>query len=108
MIPNQFENPSISAPTHRKKEEKGKNSRRQKSNEQLMLIKKALAVLLKPSCPRPSNTGSARSFHRDTERERKVLRYCEVLQLCGSQLYRCATKVLRVTHTGTYGTVRAR
>ena len=42
--------------------------------------KKALALLLKPANPTPSNTGSARSFQRDTDRGTKDLRYCDVLQ----------------------------
>ena len=37
--------------------------------------RKALALLLKPASPTPSNTGSLRSFQRDTERGTKVLRY---------------------------------
>ena len=41
---------------------------------------KALALLLQPSSPTPTNTGSARSFQSDTERGIKVLRYCEILQ----------------------------
>ena len=45
--------------------------------------KKALALLLKTTSPTPSNAGSARSFQRDTEREIKVLQYCEVLQRGG-------------------------
>ena len=36
---------------------------------------KAMALLLKPANPIPSNTGSARSFNRDTERG---LKYCDV------------------------------
>ena len=36
---------------------------------------KALALLLKPVSPTPSNTGSLRLFQRDTERGTKVLRY---------------------------------
>ena len=36
---------------------------------------KALALLLKPASPTPSNTGSLRSFQRDTKRGTKVLRY---------------------------------
>ena len=40
--------------------------------------KKALALLLKPASPTPSNTGSLRSFHRDTDKGIKVRRYCEV------------------------------
>ena len=35
---------------------------------------------MKPANPTPSNTGSTRSFQRDTERGIKALRYCEVLQ----------------------------
>ena len=46
--------------------------------------KKALALLLKPASPTPSNPGSTRSFQRDIERETKVLRYCEVLHRGGS------------------------
>ena len=43
--------------------------------------KKALALLLKPSSPTPSNTGLARSFQRDTERGIKLLLYCsDILQ----------------------------
>ena len=45
---------------------------------------KALALLLKPASPTPLNTGSAKSFQRDTERGTKVLRYCEVLQRGGT------------------------
>ena len=37
--------------------------------------RKALALLLKSASPTPSNTGSLRSFQRDTERGTKVLRY---------------------------------
>ena len=39
--------------------------------------KKALALLLKPTSPKQSNMGLARSFQRDTEKGIKVLRYCE-------------------------------
>ena len=42
--------------------------------------KNALALLLKPASPTSSNTGSARSFQRDTETGIKfILPYCEVL-----------------------------
>ena len=37
--------------------------------------RKALALLLKPASPTPSNTGSLRLFQRETERGTKVLRY---------------------------------
>ena len=46
--------------------------------------KKALVLLLRLASPTTSNTGSARSFQRDTEREIKVLKYCEVLQRGGA------------------------
>ena len=36
--------------------------------------RKALALLLKSACPTPSNTGSLRSFQRDTERGTKLMR----------------------------------
>ena len=42
--------------------------------------KEALALLLKPTNPTPSNTLLARSFQRDTEKGIKVLLYCKVLQ----------------------------
>ena len=35
--------------------------------------RKALALLLKPASPTPSNTGSLRSFQRDIERGTKLL-----------------------------------
>ena len=37
--------------------------------------RKALAMLLKPANPTPSNTGSPRTFQGDTEIGTKVLRY---------------------------------
>ena len=37
--------------------------------------RKALALLLKLASPTPSNTGSLKSFQRDTERGTKLLRY---------------------------------
>ena len=37
--------------------------------------RKALALLLKPASPTPSNTGSLRSSQRHTERDTKLLRY---------------------------------
>ena len=46
--------------------------------------KKALILLLKPASPTQSNKGLTRSFHRDTEMEMKVLRYCEVLPRGGT------------------------
>ena len=60
------------------------------------------SLLLKPASPTPPNTGSGRSFQRDTWRWTKVLRYCDVLQR-GIAVYRCATRAPHVTHPGTYG-----
>ena len=37
--------------------------------------RKAFALLLQSASPTPSNTGSLRSFQRDTERGTKVLQY---------------------------------
>ena len=62
---------------------------------------------MKPANPTPSNTGSTRSFQRETERRIKVMRYCEVLQRGGAKVYRCSIKAPRVTRTGTYSTGRA-
>ena len=69
--------------------------------------KKASALLLKPASPTPSNTGSLRSFHRDTDHGINVRRYWEVLQRGGAWVYRCAITAPRLTRTGTYGTGRA-
>ena len=65
--------------------------------------RKTLALLLKPASPTPSNTGSLRSFQRDTEMGTKLLRYWEVLQRGGANECLCATKAPRVTCAGTYG-----
>ena len=49
--------------------------------------KEALALLLKPNSPTPSNTLLlllARSFQRDTDKGIKVLLYCKVLQRGGA------------------------
>ena len=92
--------PSPTLPTYRGKEEKGKIVE-DKKGENNYANKKALDLLLKPANPTPSNTGSTRSFQRETEREIKVLWYCEVLQLGGAKVYRCAIRAPRVTRTGT-------
>ena len=42
--------------------------------------KEALALLLKPASPTPSNMGLARLFERDTEKGIIILLYCKVLQ----------------------------
>ena len=46
--------------------------------------KEALTLLLKPASPTPSKTGLARSFQRDTEKGKKVLLYCNILQRDGA------------------------
>ena len=65
--------------------------------------RKALALLLKPASPTPLNTGSLRSFQRDTDRGTKLLQYWEVLQRGGENECLWAIKAPRVTHAGTYG-----
>ena len=83
LTPFQSEDPNPTTPTHRKKEEKGKTVGYKKWASS-KANKNALALLLKPASPTPSNTGSLRSFHRDTEKGTKVRRYCEVLQRGGA------------------------
>ena len=100
LTPYQSEDPSPTLPTYRGKEEKGEIVE-DKKGESNYTNKKALDLLLKPTNPTPSNTGSTISFQRDTERGIKVLRFCEVLQRGGAKVYRCAIKAPRVTWTGT-------
>ena len=83
MTPYQAKDPSPTLPTYRGKEEKGKIVK-DKKGESNKANKKALDLFLKPTKPTPSNTGSTRSFERDTERRIKVLWYCEVLQRGGA------------------------
>ena len=78
MTPYQFEDPSPTLPSYRGKKEKGKIVG-DKKGESNYANKKALDLLLKPANPTPPNTGSTRSFQRDTERGIKVLPSCEVL-----------------------------
>ena len=78
MRPYQSEDPSPTLPTYRGKEEKWEIVE-YKKGESNLANKKALDLLLKPANPTPSNTGSTRSFQRETERGIKVLRYYEVL-----------------------------
>ena len=54
------------------KEEKDKTDKKERADH---ANRKALALLLKPGSPTPSNTGSLRSFQRDTERGTKLLQY---------------------------------
>ena len=54
------------------------------SRDRALANKKALALLLKPASPTPSNFGLERLFQRDTEKGITVLLYCEVLQRGGA------------------------
>ena len=81
MAPSQSEDPSPTLPTNRGKEEKGKIVEDKKRREQLGQQKGVGPVLENPT---PSNTGSTKSFQRDTERRIKVMWYCEVLQRGGA------------------------
>ena len=54
--------PNPTTPSHRMKEEKGKTAGDKKWASSYA-SKKALALLLKPISPTPSNTASLRSFH---------------------------------------------
>ena len=83
---HQFEDPSPTIRTHRMKEEKGKTAE-DKKGASSHANKKALALFFKPASPTPSNTESPRSFHRDTDKGMKVLRYCEVLQRGSTYVY---------------------
>ena len=80
-MPCQSEDSNPTIPTHRKKEAKGKTVEDKKWSQ---ANENALSLLLKPASPTPSNTGSVRSFQRDTEKGIKVLQYCEVLQRGGA------------------------
>ena len=58
-----------------------------------------------PGTPTPSNTRLPRSFHSDTDRKIKVMRYCEVLQLGSRSISVPMCDVTpRVTSAGTYST----
>ena len=75
--------PKTSAPQYQPidtKKRKGKGVEDYSRDRAVTANKKALALLLKPASPTPSNTWLARSFQRDTDRGIKVLPYCEVLQ----------------------------
>ena len=61
--------------TNPKNERKERENKRRQKGASSKANKKALALLLKPASPTPSNTGSLRSFHRDTETGIKVLLY---------------------------------
>ena len=85
LTPYQPENHNPTTPTHRIREEKGKTvgDKKWASNK---ANKKVLTLLLKPASHTPSNTGSLRSFHRDTDQEIKfnIRRYWVVLQRGGA------------------------
>ena len=67
MTPYQSKDPSPTLLTNREKAEKEKIVE-DKKGECNKAKKKALDLLLKPANPTPSNTGSTRSFQRDTEK----------------------------------------
>ena len=56
----------------RKKKDKTVGDKKERADH---ANRKALALLLKPASPTSSNTGSLRSFQRDTERGTKLLGY---------------------------------
>ena len=79
--------PQTPAPQYQpidRKKKKGKRVEDYSSDRAAYANKEALALLLKPASPTPSNTGLARSFQRDTEKGIKVLLYCKVLQRGGA------------------------
>ena len=70
--------------------------------QSLYANKKALALLLKPATPTPSNTGSAWLFHRDRARRRISIPMCDQSSACNPHWHirarYCTTKrVHRVT-----------
>ena len=81
MTPYQSEDPSPTLPTYRGKEEKGKIVE-DKKGESNNANKNALDLLLKPANPAPSNTGSTRSFQRETERDYKS---CGTARFCSGE-----------------------
>ena len=83
MTPYQSEDPSPTLPTYRGKEEKGKIVEDKKRREQLGQ-QKALDLLLKPANPTPSNTGSTRSFQRETERGKS----CGAARFCSGEAHK--------------------
>ena len=88
---------SSTIPTYRKKR-MGKKKR----DRAAYANKKSIGPVLKHASPTLSNTELARSFHRATEREIKVLWYCEVLQRGEAGVCWCATRaphVTRLAHT---------
>ena len=79
--------PKTPAPQYQpidRKKRKGKRVEDYSRDGAALANKEALALLLKPDSPTPSNTGLARSFQRDTEKGIKVLLYCKVLQRGGA------------------------
>ena len=79
--------PKTSAPQYQpidNKKRMGKRVEDYNRDRAALANKEALALILKPASPTPSNTGLARSFQRDTEKGIKVLLYCKVLQRGGA------------------------
>ena len=78
LTPYQSEDHNRTIPTHRKKKRMGKHQK-PKRERAAMKIKKHFPCLETSASPTPSNTGSARSFNRDTERGIKV---CDTARFC--------------------------
>ena len=74
--------PKILAPQYQLKDRKKRKGKIVKvyGRDRAALANKVLALLLKPTSPTQSNTGSTRLFQRVTESGIKIMRYCEVLQ----------------------------
>ena len=68
----QSKDPNPTQPTRKEEKDKTVGDKKERADH---ANRKALALLLKPTNPTPSNTGSLRLFQRDTERGTKLLRY---------------------------------
>ena len=67
-----------------RKKRKGKRVEDYSRDREALSNREALALLLKPANPTPSNSLLARPFQRDPEKGIKVLQYCKVLQRGGA------------------------
>ena len=79
--------PKTPAPQYQpidRKRRKGKIVETNSRDRAALANKKSIGPALETRWSTPSNTGSAKSFQRDTERGIKVLRYCKVLQRGGA------------------------
>ena len=73
-------------PSNRHKEEKGKIVEDYSRDRAAEANKKALALLLKPASPTPSNMLLARSFQRDTERG---IKSCGTARFYSEEAHKC-------------------